>query len=1031
MPCSSDSGERVTPGCEPIAGRAATIDELLSAVAPCAHARDTELAERRFTAWCQAAAGSDTALFVRRLARDGLTVPGILERLAAVGVDSAGWTSDGEWIVAALEGGGDTVGEIGSAAPFGHLLIPVVDAASTRLWAKLAPAAQEHLTDASAADLRRALLTELSELSAPAIYDVFTEARDRGVGYVDFLAEMRPTGFRRLFEAKPVLLRLMCSLTRQWIDSSCEFLERLATDIAPIRRQLLGSDAVSPMAAIEGRLSDRHNHGRTVKIVEFVNGQRVVYKPKDIRVDAVWATMVDRLNQSGAPVDLRPMRVLARDGYGWTEYVDHADCAGALEFPLFFQRAGALLALFHVFVAVDMHQENILAAGAHPVPIDLEMILQAADARLAGDPTDDAQQAYLRAMQTVVNSVVTVGLLPAYGRHSTSKVFVIGGVNSNSSKRETVRWTDTNTDAMRPMRVTDTVTTVANLPCVDGQRGSLGDHVDDLMSGFADYARFLRQRSAVDLFGDFAGLQIRTVIRPTRFYGSLLNRLRDRRSMDDGAVWSAQADFVARLADWEADVDPLWPLLRDERDALVELNVPHFTTDTGPGVGRASERLSGLDDREIDWQLEIIRQNTDLLRHRPPRTLEEPAAWTEPVGAVFTDEAGAIAKDLCAQAVRSGRGAAWIGLDWLGDSEISQLVVLGPDLYNGTSGIGVFLAAYGHVTGDDAATEVALSAVAGLRRQLHGRNPARTARSLGIGGGLGLGSIVYALAVIAALVGDDAVLDDANAAARLITGDVIAADHHLDVLSGSAGAILGLLRLYRQSGDEDVLDLAKRCGRWLSGYARVGRAGTRMWTSPAFGHPLNGMSHGAAGFAYSLAMLSAATGDEDWARLATECIAFENSTYDAERRGWADLRGTAESAWPCKWCYGSAGIGLARIAMTKHAGAQLELHADDIGRAVDGVNGAWPAATDTLCCGTLGSIELLAEASDVLDRDDLRQLAVDRLRAVVENRRMAGDYRWSGGNSRFNIGLFRGISGVGYTLLRAVDRSLPNILMWE
>src|SRR6185312_11938208 len=153
----------------------------------------------------------------------------------------------------------------------------------------------------------------------------------------------------------------------------------------------------------------------------------------------------------------------------------------------------------------------------------------------------------------------------------------------------------------------------------------------------------------------------------------------------------------------------------------------------------------------------------------------------------------------------------------------------------------------------------------------------------------------------------------------------------------------------------------------LTGCERTGHPGASTWTSPVFGHPLNGMSHGAAGFAYSLASLSSATGNAGYARQAMECIAFENSTFDAAHRGWADLRGIADSAWPCKWCYGSAGIGLARIAMTKHAGEPLELRARDISRALDGVQDAWPATTDTLCCGTLGSIEFLAEAGDVLD----------------------------------------------------------------
>jgi lantibiotic modifying enzyme len=29
------------------------------------------------------------------------------------------------------------------------------------------------------------------------------------------------------------------------------------------------------------------------------------------------------------------------------------------------------------------------------------------------------------------------------------------------------------------------------------------------------------------------------------------------------------------------------------------------------------------------------------------------------------------------------------------------------------------------------------------------------------------------------------------------------------------------------------------------------------------------------------------------------------------------------------------------------------------------------------------------------------------------------------------LGLFRGLAGVGYTALRRVDASLPNVLIWE
>jgi lantibiotic modifying enzyme len=66
-----------------------------------------------------------------------------------------------------------------------------------------------------------------------------------------------------------------------------------------------------------------------------------------------------------------------------------------------------------------------------------------------------------------------------------------------------------------------------------------------------------------------------------------------------------------------------------------------------------------------------------------------------------------------------------------------------------------------------------------------------------------------------------------------------------------------------------------------------------------------------------------------------------------------------------------------------------------------------------------------------LGRSDPRELAARRLMSVMESAAATGDYRWNSGERRFNLGLFRGLAGVGYTVLRQVDRSLPNVLIWD
>lgn len=103
----------------------------------------------------------------------------------------------------------------------------------------------------------------------------------------------------------------------------------------------------------------------------------------------------------------------------------------------------------------------------------------------------------------------------------------------------------------------------------------------------------------------------------------------------------------------------------------------------------------------------------------------------------------------------------------------------------------------------------------------------------------------------------------------------------------------------------------------------------------------------------------------------------------------------------------------------------------DIQNAVEGAKTSRPSAVDTLCCGALGGVEFFCEAGAALGRHDLRTLAEQRLAAVLRSAAAAGDYRWNSGKGRFNLGLFRGLAGVGYTLLRRVDGALPNVIIWE
>ena len=224
----------------------------------------------------------------------------------------------------------------------------------------------------------------------------------------------------------------------------------------------------------------------------------------------------------------------------------------------------------------------------HPVPIDVETLLQAAAANARCDA--DAQ-AYEAARELIANSVAAVGLLPAYGKSATG-VYAAGGVAAEWPAGKRLIWTtSTQTRCGRPM-VQETRRPATNLPRVaDGRHVGLAEHIEDFVAGFREYATISECAAVRTCSTVSRGFRSARSFGPPSSTPCCCSRLKDDRTMDDGVAWSAQADFLARLADWDSEADEEWPLQRAERDALLELNVPRVTVPGVVGLQRARERV--------------------------------------------------------------------------------------------------------------------------------------------------------------------------------------------------------------------------------------------------------------------------------------------------------------------------------------------------------------------------------------------------------------------------------------------------------
>ncbi len=444
---------------------------------------------------------------------------------------------------------------------------------------------------------------------------------------------MRERGFAALFAEYPSLLRLVALVRRQWVESCAEFIDRLGADRAQLGALDPSIAADSILTGVQHGLSDPHDGGRAVLVAAFDSKVRIVYKPKDLSADLVMESALSMMREHGFPHPLRIPRMLTRSGYGWTVFIEPSECRRSSDVDDYFRRAGAWLGLFYVIGASDMHMENLLACGSDPIPVDFETIFQGRP-RKPRSGGEEAGAAWL-AISHLERSVLTVGLLPVYVRSDNEAIVSVGGLESSTVSKKRVAWRDIHSLSIRPEIVTEASTTASNLPIFQGEPCTLETHREPLLEGFRETLVFFAgiasdlaswvQRTAI------RDLQVRRILRPTRFYYLLLRRLRDFRSMSDSVTWSMQTEIMARLFDWETDAEEHWDFFARERAALLQMNIPAFRLAAdgtvaagGRGAGTrlhidtgaqsSLERIGALTDEAIAEQTRIVEASLRMDR---------------------------------------------------------------------------------------------------------------------------------------------------------------------------------------------------------------------------------------------------------------------------------------------------------------------------------------------------------------------------------------------------------------------------------
>lgn len=866
----------------------------------------------------------------------------------------------------------------------------------------------------------------------------------------DFRRMLSGDAFRRDVFGRYPLLKITCQQIADLAVKSClTFADHLVDDWDDLA-EIVGSDVVEVNRYQPGA-GDPHRGGTSTAIVEF-NFQdgfrRVVYKPRSLTPEALLQAVM-RIFDADASEEtqlFRTPRTLERSDHGWVEYVTRAPPIGSVQ-P-FFRRLGALAALSNLLQLVDLHMENIIAAGDWPVVVDAETLAH---------PVINSADAKIR---IVSESLLGTMIFPSFfsraenGDPITPLSALTDIWEQTPFEGATVIGHGTDHAYVSVERITlppEAFGSMPPLPTVDTSVGNVMErHGADLKEGMCELLRRLPlvKNEIISLLVGQNRCILRVVFRPTALYTVLLENSRHPHSL---------IDMGRRFLNWEklwspvsGPVPPISMLIDSEQTQLERNDVPYFWVDfrsrwvkgaDGEDVYELPrspleelcdrvERATTVDivglRRRNSWLIDTVGASTHISTERRASTdlvVMEPEARRTLLlqrGRVLLDEVLALRVD-----TRPG-GPGWLTRSGDATQDTWYFHEIGPHLYDGEIGIAILLFVAGELYGDESLASLAQSLYSSAELRI--RFEARKAKNIPLGGLVGLGGYLFASGIFARRLGVGFFADRAAYVAEIL-------DFHLnpevtDFLGGAAGLALVSSRLASNFPDsahclnriiERSVATVLESQKWIE----LGGERVPVWCADPPEPPFGGFAHGAAGYAATLASASSVLSSIDLSEIANKAWLYQDSLWDFNRSTWRDPREGPVPHDPMReYCHGAAGVGVAALIDLESTGSvasklRLELATKAVLR--EGI-----PANDSICHGLLGNLMFLERAAAHLPElaPAIEGFNEAQIEDLCQRRTICG----SVGAVR-TPGLFTGVASLAYGMLRLARPDLvPDVL---
>ncbi len=847
---------------------------------------------------------------------------------------------------------------------------------------------------------------------------------------------MIENGYMLLFDEYPILFRLVCDLIYSSVCNLKECLTRIEEDSVVIRKRL-NVNTKQKILRISSSVSDRHKDGRAVIIIQYEKGDKLVYKPRNMEIDRFWKEILLLISEKNKLLKLECAETISMKEYGYAEYVEYRPVMSEEDIKKYYYKCGVTLALISLLGGSDFHHENIIVSKGMPILVDLETLITPWAKREYATTESDP----LTENMISLNIARTLLLTKWVGKSTDTAINIGAFTSANQNKK--------------------------NYPIhLDGTPAYADRYIEEVIQGYQNcLLEICNNKDKIKrLINKVKTLSTRYVLRNTRIYYQLLNYFSNPIFLKNGSIYECATMRIYApylLACSDEVCKKIWSMIVEEQKAIKNLNIPIFMT-----KGDSTSLYDGYGNSLVEdffqsTPYEIVLQNIErcsqeylksytnfilktLTLSRMQREQNYKLDWSyDDCQRIFEkntvletkkieDEISKIYIEIISHILDKDK---FIFVAPVKDRFTCryEMTILDNSLYGGNLGVYIFLAMYYEYFNND---EEQKRLKIHIKKFLYNFiSDASYLKFNDISFCQGVAGIIFFINKYSRIIDTTEFQEVILSVLEQLTLDKRNIKE-TDYFNGICGLLYSICDWTRNSDGEIPLFVKELIKDIVEMIMAACDGKYNLWfDSESDYKPLLGLAHGQSGYILALASALEFLEDNQKSRVKNiikHAIEYENSQYcecdrnvPDYRRFKVNIRNTNPTKYVKRYmhgnCAGIIGCVLAYLRINDYI--QIEMLEVWIERALKYLEKVEFVGNDSLCCGTSAWVDLLVEISKYPQYKEWCEKQIMR----IINTRIKEGYVFNAFKEIRDISLFKGMAGVGYSLLRSI-KDYPNIV---